>query len=201
MRAQGRMHQWIMVATLVAGLVIGALGAAPGTASAQAGPMPVVATQQAIAITTTITAIDRATRHVTFAGPNGKSVTVRVGTQVNNFDQLKVGDKVAAKYYESLVIEGRKASVGDNSVKAIGSSQVEDEQGQAGAMVDTQQTLTVVAKVYAIDKPNGLITLRGPKGNFRTIKVKDASLLTHMTIGDDVVLKYTEAWAVALAKV
>jgi len=58
----------------------------------------------------------------------------------------------------------------------------------------------VVAKVMAIDKPNGVVTLRGPSGAIRTFKVKDADLLTHMTIGDDVVFKYTEAWAVALAK-
>ena len=125
---------------------------------------------------------------------------VHASDQVKNFDQLKVGDKVGATYYESLLIEGRKASVGDNSVRAMGSTQVEDERGQGGAMAGMQQTVTVVAKVYALDKPNGLITLRGPKGNFRTFKIKDASLLTHMTIGDNVVIKYTEAWAVALAK-
>ena len=126
---------------------------------------------------------------------------MHAGGQIKNFAQLKVGDKVGARYYESLVIEGRKASVGDNSVRAMGTTQMEDEQGQAGAMAGVQRTVTIVAKVYAIDKPNGLITLRGPKGNFRTFKIKDVSLLTHMTIGDDVVIRYTEAWAVVLAKV
>jgi hypothetical protein len=52
----------------------------------------------------------------------------------------------------------------------------------------------------ALDKPRGLITLRGPQGTIRTFKVKDPSLLQHMTIGDNVVFKYTEAWAVGLVK-
>jgi hypothetical protein len=182
-------------------MIGGGLSFSAGTASAQAGPKPVVGTQQQTVVTATITAIDPATRHITLAAPGGKTVTVRVSDQVSNFDQFKVGDKVGATYYESLVIAGRKASPGDKSVKAMTSSQVQDEQGQTGTMVATQQTVTIVAKVVGIDKPKGMITLRGPKGNVRTFKIKDASLLTHMTIGDNVVIKYTEAWAVALAKV
>jgi Cu/Ag efflux protein CusF len=190
----------LTVAALAAVMIAGGFWLNTGTVLAQAGPKPVVETQQATVITATITAIDLSTRHVTLTGPSGKSLTLHVGDQVKNLDQFKVGDKVGATYYESLVIGGKKASPGDNSVKAMSSSQTEDQQGQSGAAVGTQQTIVVVAKVMALDKPNGMITLRGPKGNIRTFKIKDASLLTHMTIGDDVVFKYTEAWAVAITK-
>jgi Cu/Ag efflux protein CusF len=129
-----------------------------------------------------------------------RTFTVHASDQVN-LDQLKLGDKVGATYYESVILEGKKASVGDNTVRAMSSTQLEDERGQAVGAAGAQRTVVVVAKVYAIDKPAGKITLRGPKGNFRTFKVKDPSLLLHFTIGDNVVFKYTEAWAVALAKV
>jgi hypothetical protein len=171
------------------------------TALAQDGPMPVVATQQRTVITATITAIDLSSRQVTLSGPGGKTVTVHVSDQVKNLGQLKVGDRVAATYYESLLIAGRKASPGDDSVRAMSTSQVEDERGQGAGAAGIQRTVTVVAKVMALDKPNGLITMRGPMGNIRTFKVQNPSLLTHMTIGDDVVINYTEAWAVALAEV
>jgi hypothetical protein len=49
-------------------------------------------------------------------------------------------------------------------------------------------------KVFRDDHP------AGAKGNVRTFRIKDTSLLTHMTIGDAVTFQYTEAWAVALAK-
>jgi hypothetical protein len=163
--------------------------------------MPVVATQQRAVITATIAAIDLSTRQVTLSAPGGKTVTVHVSDQVKDLGQLKVGDRVAATYYESLLIAGRKASPGDNSVRAMSASQVEDERGQGGGAAGMQRTITVVAKVMALDKPNGQITLRGPMGNIRTFKVQTPSLLTHMTIGDDVVVRYTEAWAVALAEV
>ena len=199
-----RHTQWLQqltAAALPAVIVSGGLWMNPGTALAQAGPMPVVATQQRTVITATITAIDLSTRQVTLSGPGGKTVTVHVSDEVKNLGQLKVGDRVAATYYASLLIAGRKASPGDNSVKAMSMSQVEDERGQGGGAAGMQRTVTVVAKVMALDKPNGQITLRGPMGNIRTFKVQNPSLLTHMTIGDDAVISYTEAWAVAIAEV
>ena len=199
-----RHTQWLQqltAAALPAVIVSGGLWMNPGTALAQAGPMPVVATQQRTVITATITAIDLSTRQVTLSGPGGNTVTVHASDEVKNLGQLKVGDRVAATYYASLLIEGRKASPGDNSVKAMSMSQVEDERGQGGGAAGMQRTVTVVAKVMALDKPNGQITLRGPMGNIRTFKVQNPSLLTHMTIGDDVVVTYTEAWAVAIAEV
>jgi hypothetical protein len=196
-----RWLQRLTATAVAAATVTGGLWVNPGTALAQAGPMPVVATQQRTVITAIITAIDLSTRQATLSGPGGKTVRVHVSDQVENLRQLKVGDRVAATYYESLLIAGRKASPGDNSVRAMSTTQVEDEQGQGGGAAGMQRTVTVVAKVMALDKPNGQITLRGPMGNIRTFKVQNPSLLTHMTIGDDVVVTYTEAWAVALAEV
>jgi Cu/Ag efflux protein CusF len=193
------MLQRVMAVVLAAAMFGGAVALNVGRASAQAGPLPVIANQKRTVITAVVTAIDLNTRQVTLRGPRG-SVTIHVSDQVKNLDQLKVGDKVAATYYESVVVEGKKATVGDNTVQAMSATQAQDEQGQGGGAQGVQRTVVVVAKVYAVDKRAGTITLRGPKGNFRTFKVKDPSLLQHFTIGDNVVFKYTEGWAVGLAK-
>src|SRR5207247_6547009 len=111
---------------------------------------------------------DLSTRQVTLSGPGGKIVTVHVSDQVKNLGQLKVGDRVAATYYESLLIAGRKASPGDNSVRAMSTSQVEDERGKGGGAAGMQRTVTAVAKVRALDKPNGLISLPAPMGSSGT---------------------------------
>jgi Cu/Ag efflux protein CusF len=191
--------QPVIAVVLAAAVFGGAVALNVAKASAQAGPLPVIANQKRTVVTAVVTAIDPNTRQVTLSTPNG-SVTVHASDQVTNLDQLKVGDKVAATYYESVVLEGKKASVGDNTVRAMSSTQAVDEQGQGAAASGVQRTVVVVAKVYAVDKRAGTITLRGPSGNFRTFKVKDPSLLLHFTIGDNVVFRYTEAWAVALAK-
>jgi Cu/Ag efflux protein CusF len=197
--SHGGMRQRAAAVALAAAIIAGGLALNVGRAWAQYGPLPVVGAQQKKVITAVVTAIDLNTRHVTLRGPNG-NVTVHVSDQIQNLDQLKVGDRVRVTYYESLVLAGKKASVGDKSVKAMSTSQIADERGQGGGAAG-QRTVVVVAKVYAIDKPAGLITLKGPQGNFRTFKVKDPSVLTHFTIGDNVVFKYTEAWAVGLERV
>lgn len=185
---------------LAAAIIAGGVWLSPGAALAQYGPLPAISGQRATTITGTITAIDPATRSVTLEAPGGGTVVVRAAAQVKNLEQLKAQDKVRATYYESIVIAGKHAFAGQPG-EAMGATQAVDERGQGQAMAGTQQTLTVVAKVTALDKPAGKITLKGPRGNYRTFKVKDASLLTHFTIGDDVVFKYTEAWAVALTRI
>ena len=47
----------------------------------------------------TVTAIDPATREVTIQGDHGP-VTIQVGPDVKNFNNLKVGDRVNISYYQ-----------------------------------------------------------------------------------------------------
>src|SRR5215813_12127387 len=58
----------------------------------------------------TIVAIDHAKRLITLKGKEGEE-TVYAGPEVKRFDELKVGDVVTFRYYESLVL--RIAKPGD----------------------------------------------------------------------------------------
>ena len=55
-------------------------------------------------VTATTTAIDKATCDVTLKDPQGNEMTVTAGPKVRNFDKLKVGDQVNAKYVEALTL-------------------------------------------------------------------------------------------------
>src|SRR5262249_37922093 len=56
----------------------------------------------------TIVAIDPATRGVTLKRQDGKVLTLTLGDEVRNFDQLKVGDKVLAEYSQAVALELKK---------------------------------------------------------------------------------------------
>ena len=78
-----------------------------------------------------------------------------------NLPQVKVGDLVTVKYYESLAVEvikpGTAAGAGQSS--AI----VRAKPGEMpGGMAARQSTVT--ATVTAIDKKKGTLTLKGPEG-------------------------------------
>src|SRR6516162_9525917 len=63
-------------------------------------------------MTAKVIAVDPAQRTVTLQGASGKTRTIEVGDQVHNFDQIKVGDTVHAKYTQALALELKKGATG-----------------------------------------------------------------------------------------
>ena len=62
----------------------------------------------AASITATVEAIDYDKRTVALKGPRGNVVELKVGPNVKNFKQIKVGDRVTTKYFESTAFDARK---------------------------------------------------------------------------------------------
>jgi len=59
--------------------------------------------------------------------------------------------------------------------------------------IATTQTVTMSAQIVALDKENRLVTLRGPQGNERTIKLGDeVKRLDEFEVGDIVVADYVQ---------
>jgi hypothetical protein len=54
--------------------------------------------------TATVEAIEASTRSVTLKKPDGTFVTIVAGPSIARFSEVKVGDKVTAKYYENVVV-------------------------------------------------------------------------------------------------
>jgi hypothetical protein len=62
----------------------------------------------AASITATVEAIDYDKRTVALKGPRGNIVVLKVGPDVKNFKQIKTGDRVTTKYFESTAFDARK---------------------------------------------------------------------------------------------
>src|SRR5215467_9741298 len=60
-------------------------------------------------IRATVQKIDRDTREVTLKKEDGTMVTIKAPDTVRNFDQIKVGDIVTAKYTQSVALAVRKS--------------------------------------------------------------------------------------------
>ena len=89
-------------------LVLGLMAAPLATAATAGGQLPGVMVADTVKITATVEAVDYAKRTVTLKGPEGKTVTLKVGEAARNFDQVKVGDQVVAKYTEAVAISVQK---------------------------------------------------------------------------------------------
>ena len=149
-------------------------------------------------IEATVEAIDLRTRTLTLKGPAGGSATFMVDEQVKHLDKVKVGDRVRADYYESIAVQVRRPAGSDVDAWAATASTAGPASKPSGI---TAGQITVTATVDRIDRKKPSVTLRGPAGNTRTFRVRDRRNLNNVEVGDEVVLTYTEALAVAVKEV
>ncbi len=68
------------------------------------GEKPAGRYTRSVNISAAIEALDHGTRKVTLRGPKGNRVTLRVGDNVRNLEEVKVGDLVTVGYTESIDI-------------------------------------------------------------------------------------------------
>jgi hypothetical protein len=151
---------------------------------------------RAVELSAQVVGIEKATRTVTLKGPKGNVVDVVAGDEVRNFDQIKVGDLVVARYVQALTLELRKVkgAVGDISVREGGARARPGEQpGAAGA-----REITAIATVTAVDPKKSTITLKGPRGNVVTLDVRNPDQFKVVKKGDQVEVTYTEALALSV---
>jgi hypothetical protein len=108
---------------------------------------------------------------------------------------VKVGDRVAVDYLQSLSIHVKPPGDAINDVRAA-ADRAEPGARPAGMVA---QHMTVTATVQTIDKDAGTVTLKGTagqEGNVQTIKARDPRNLANVHAGDRVVMTYTEMLAV-----
>jgi len=188
------MKQW-GTCLAVLGVLLALAGPAP-VASAAGRPGAVVV--DAVKLAATVEAIDKDKRTVTVKGPGGRSVTLKVDNAVKNFDQIQVGDKVTAQYLEATAIFVRKAG---GPPQASGAAAVELAPKGEKPAAFTVETTEITATVENINYDLRLVTLRGPAGNARTLKVSPrVERLREVNVGDELVIRYTEALAISVLK-
>ena len=143
-----------------------------------------------------VEAIDASTRSVTFKKPDGTFVTVVAGPDIKRFEEVKVGDKVTARFYENVVI--RVKQPGESEVVSSAKGTTGSEQVLPGGTKAKQ--VTISATITAIDPTTPSITFTGPRGWKYTSKVQDTAALAKVKVGDKVDIIWTEAMLVSLER-
>jgi hypothetical protein len=194
-----------MMIGIAAGLLTGALSAAPARADQPSsqrmgspsepqrmGPSAERTTHE----TVVVTGIDRSTRNATLQNAEGEKRTVKVPSDVKAFDTLKVGDRIDIDYYESMAVSmmppGTKPSM---SERTSGS-----RMGEGGGAMGSRET-TVSAEILNVDLAANKVTFKGPKGQAKTITVADPAMqkkLPGLKPGQVVQFTYTEAIAASI---
>ncbi len=187
----------ILVAAFVLVLSLATGAFAQATKGAAPAERPKVVKERVAVMTATVEAIDLEKRLVTLKGPKGETKTIAVGPEARNLPQVKVGDLVTVKYYESMAVEVVKPGSGTGAGQA--STIVRSKEGEmpGGTAI---RTATVMATVTAIDKKKGTLTLKGPEGNLVTAKAEDPKNLEKVKVGDELMITVTEALAISVER-
>jgi hypothetical protein len=195
-KKEENMKNLLMVVT-AALLVIPFAGGASAKEKAPATQQqPAVAKGKIIKATATVVGVDQKSRIVTLKGPEGNIFDIKAGDEVRNLAQVKAGDLVTLKYYQSIMIElvkGGKVPEGTQKKATMERAKPgEKPSGMIGGQV------TVTAKITAVNKKDQTVSLKGPAGKTVVVKAKNPKNLEKVKAGDEVMITYTEAVAISV---
>jgi hypothetical protein len=188
----------------VAGALIVTMSAAPALAqqSGTTGSMAVTSEPGSASVVRTIQTsaqvvrINAGTRTLTLKTPRGDNVDVVAGDEVKNFDQIKVGDVVTARYTQALALKLTNTKDAGGA-PAVSEGSTTAPPGERPAFVGKRQ-VTTIAEVTAVDPKESTITLKGPEGKTVTLDVHNPDQFKVVKQGDHVAVTYTEAVAAAV---
>lgn len=145
---------------------------------------------QSYQVKATVAAIDKANRKVTLVNTAGIKKIVKVGPEVINFDQLKLGDQLTFTVAEEIAVnvagEGEPTPTGAGQLVALAPKGAKP----GGIMAETTQ---ITAKITALDIERRLATLQFEDGTTKTVPVRPDVDLSKRKVGEKVVIRLTEA--------
>jgi hypothetical protein len=170
-----------------------------GCASTDAAPKHVQITDE-VNTEATVVGVNKSSRDITLQRPDGETLVVMAGPEVRNFDQIKAGDKVKAKYAVSL--SARLLAPGEADTRTtVGMAAGRAKQGDlpAGAI---GAGLAITVKVKSVDAMQHIVTFTTPDGTLHVIQAErdeGKRFVEGLKAGDRVELVYKEAAALSVS--
>src|SRR5688572_13713963 len=106
-------------------------------------------TKERRTVTATIEAIDPTTRMLSLKKSDGQHVDLRVPDEVKRFSTPKVGETIAATYYENIVLIVKPSTTTEPPVDTASAATTPASSGARAGTIARQQTIT--ATIDAID--------------------------------------------------
>lgn len=147
--------------------------------------------------TGTVKAIDQGKKTVTVEGTGGRTIVLNA-KNARNLDQVKVGDKVKVEFTEEVALFVRKSDAAPSATETQRVELAPKGQKPSGLVAETVE---LTGSVESVDPEKRTIAVKGPAGNVRTLKVdKAVKNFDQIKKGDQIVLRFTEAFALSVAK-
>ncbi|MBB3260309.1 Cu/Ag efflux protein CusF [Paraburkholderia bannensis] len=157
----------------------------------------VLANAQPVHIKAQIVGIDRAARIVTLRGPRGNDLDIGLSKQVDNFDELNVGDTVDVLYKNALLVTAEKVTGKDKGIRKRVDTSV---YLPASSGYDAARQIEVQASVTHVNLKKREVTLRGAYQTVTVEATPDIDLKT-LKVGDTIHAVFVSAYATQITPV
>lgn len=179
---------------LLAALLLGATAQADEHAQGGARAM-------AMQIQAVVSDIDLDTRQVSLQGPGGETVTVTAREEVVKLEDVNVGDVLVVTYLAALEGEVREPTEEELAepwvVLEEGAVSGEGEEPGIGAA----RMIRAVCTIEGMNRILGTVTVMDSRGKLHLIADVEADKMEGVTLGQTVVIVFTEALALSLEQV
>lgn len=144
-----------------------------------------------------VTAVDVPNRGIVVKGPQGNLHQFEVPPSIPNLDKIKVGDTLTISYVEAIAIYLREST--DQPTATSTNAVTVKPTGRPAVADVTVHEVTV--NVLSVNHQTRWMTVQGPSFNLHTIHVDPSvAAFANVKVGDQIVLRYTEALAVSITK-
>ncbi|WP_068825847.1 hypothetical protein [Pseudomonas sp. BMS12] len=152
----------------------------------------VIETEELLA---SVSAVDPAKRSFTLKDRSGNSRTFHAPPEMQNFDQLKVGDRVRAKVALERIVYLRQPNeaASDGAAGLLATAPQNSKPGMLAA-----ETIEVTAVIKGMDTTLRTATLQLADGSERTVKVRPDVEMKTDYLGRIVVIRMTSAVAISV---
>jgi len=140
-----------------------------------------------------IVAVDTTKRLITVKDPKGEVLTLEVRSE-EDLAARKEGDRVQVRYFE-----GGHIGKGERG-EAIPVQSLKGGMIGAEAGGPSEKRHELGASVERVDAPNQEITLKGPDGSLETIMDSNPGYLSHIKVGDRIVITDPQGLALSLER-
>lgn len=176
-------------------LGLGACASEPQQPVNPPAPTVVSTAKEAVGV---VERVDARTRRVTIRTPNEGRVTLVAGPEVQNFAQIRRGNRVRLRYEEAVAVQMTPRGTNLPAEASVGAARAEPGQRPAGAVVTTvRDTVTV----NSVDAANNMVTFTSSRGVRRTVAVRSPEMqafIRTLRPGNRVNVAISEATAISV---
>lgn len=151
-----------------------------------------------VVMTATIQALNVKERIVVLADAEGNVRIVEVIPEVNNFDQLAIGDVVTSEFYESVALQIAEPDA--KPMETEGITVISAPKGAKPGVVKIK-IISEIVEVVGVNRKYNILRYRAPGKQVAILKVDPkVSTMTNLKPGKKILVTRTEAVAISVDK-